>query len=175
VPLLKADKTAAQIVTFGGSAVYTEKSGGIAELNLSTHGMPGLSGPNVPIQLPPRPTTIPLSVWWYGAPISTSPSHIRIWRRSCSTARLRPPCWNALSGQFLFAADSPGKQLLRYLVSDAHIFFDKPGVAVLAGSPTGLDIQGGLPGVIDGGDGTNSNASLFDVDSEGELTLRLAT
>jgi hypothetical protein len=28
--------------------------------------------------------------------------------------------------------------------------------------------------VIDGGDGTTSNASLFDIDSEGELTLRFA-
>ena len=35
-------------------------------------------------------------------------------------------------------------------------------------------VEGSLLGVIDGGDGVTSNASLFDIDSEGELTLRFA-
>jgi hypothetical protein len=87
---------------------------------------------------------------------------------------LHAPCWNALAGHFLFAADSPGKQLLRYLVSDTNIFFDKPGAATLAGAPTDLAVADGLLGVIDGGDGVTSNASLFDIDSEGELSLRFA-
>jgi hypothetical protein len=85
---------------------------------------------------------------------------------------LHAPCWNALSGQFLFASDSPGKQLLRYLVSDSHVFFDKAAVASLTGSPTDLSIQNNLLGVIDGGAGGNSDVSLFDIGSEGELTLR---
>jgi hypothetical protein len=87
---------------------------------------------------------------------------------------LQAPCWNALSGQFLFSADSPGKQLLRYMVSDNNVFFDKPGVAMLSGSPTDLAVADRLLGVIDGGDGAISNASLFDIDSEGELSLRFA-
>jgi hypothetical protein len=64
--------------------------------------------------------------------------------------------------------------LLRYLVSDSNIFFDKPGAAQLAGPPTDLAIQNSLLGVIDGGNGVTSNVSLFDIDSEGELTLRFA-
>jgi len=85
---------------------------------------------------------------------------------------IHAPCWNALSGQFLYASDSPGSQLYRYLVSDANIFFDKAGVAKLAGAPTDLAVLNGLLGVIDGGNGVNSDVSLFDIDSEGELTLR---
>jgi len=46
VQLARADKSAAQIVTYDGGAVYSEKSGSIAELNLSTNGMAGLSGPH---------------------------------------------------------------------------------------------------------------------------------
>jgi hypothetical protein len=84
------------------------------------------------------------------------------------------PCWNALAGQFLYSSDSPGKQLLRYLVSDANIFLDKSAVATLAGAPTDLAADGNLLALIDGGDGVNSNASLFDIGAEGELTLRFA-
>jgi hypothetical protein len=80
------------------------------------------------------------------------------------------PCWNALSGHFLFSADSPGKQLLRYLVSDSNVFLDKVGVATLTGPPTDLAVQNNLLGVIDGGNGANSDVTLFDVSSEGEVT-----
>jgi len=41
------------------------------------------------------------------------------------------PCWNALSGHFLFSSDSPGTQLLRYLVSDSNVFLDNIGVTTL--------------------------------------------
>src|SRR5262249_35298933 len=44
--LARGDKTAAQIVSYSGGVVYTEKSGSIAELDLSTDGVAGLSGPN---------------------------------------------------------------------------------------------------------------------------------
>jgi hypothetical protein len=81
------------------------------------------------------------------------------------------PCWNALSGHFLFSSDSPGKQLLRYLVSDQNVFLDKTGVATLAGAPTDLAIKGTLLGVIDGGNGAYSDVALFNISSEGELTM----
>jgi hypothetical protein len=51
---------------------------------------------------------------------------------------------------------------------------DKIGVATLTGAPTDLTIQNNLLGVIDGGNGVNSNVSLFDVSSEGELTQRIS-
>ena len=83
---------------------------------------------------------------------------------------IHAPCWNALSGQFLYAADSPGKQLLRYLVSDTNIFYDKAAVATFNGSPTDLAASGKWLGVIDGGNGNGSNASIFQISPEGELT-----
>jgi hypothetical protein len=85
------------------------------------------------------------------------------------------PCWNALSGHFLFSSDSPGMQLVRYLVSDQNVFLDKIGVATLSGAPTDLTVQDSLLGVIDGGNGVNSDVTLFDVSSEGELTQRFVS
>jgi hypothetical protein len=57
-------------------------------------------------------------------------------------------------------------------VSDSNVFFDKPAVATLTGSPTDLAIENSLLGVIDGGNGVNSDVSLYDINAEGELTLR---
>jgi hypothetical protein len=193
VQLMIGDGSAAQIVSYSGGAVYTEKTGGITELSLSTNGMPGLSGPNVPVMLPTAPNNnTPFGLIGRGANVYVTIAHsdlevLVVNGKITSTASgptpfkdssgniIHAPCWNALSGQFLFSSDSPGKQLLRYLVSDSNIFFDKAGVATLAGPPTDLDIQNGLLAVIDSGNGfSTSNASLFDIDSEGELTLRFS-
>lgn len=192
VQLLRADKTAGQIVTYDGGAIYSETSGDIAEVNLSTNGIGGVSGPSRPVMLPAAPNNnTPLGMVGRGANVYATIAHsdletLIVNGQIVATATgptpfkdqsgnlTHAPCWNALSGHFLYSSDSPGKQLLRYLVSDTNIFFDKPGVATLNGAPTDLDIQDHLLGVIDGGDGVNSNASLFDIDSEGELTLRFA-
>jgi hypothetical protein len=192
VPLLVNDKTAGQIVAYDGGVAYTETSGIVAELNLSTDGMAGLSGPNVVVPLPAFPNNnTPLGLIGRGANIYVTIAHSDLEAlvvngqivsmaagptpfKDLSGNLTHAPCWNALSGQFLYSADSPGKQLLRYLVSDTNIFYDKPSVATLTGPPTDLAADGGLLGVIDGGDGVNSNASLFDIGAEGELTLRFA-
>jgi hypothetical protein len=192
VTLLRADKTAGQIVTYDGGAVYSETSGNISELTLSTDGMAGLSGPSVPVALPAAPNNnTPLGMIARGANVYATIAHSNLEAlvvngrivsmaagptpyQDSSGNLLHAPCWNALSGQFLFSSDSPGKQLLRYLVSDNNVFFDKPGAAQLAGSPTDLAIQNNLLGVIDGGNGVTSDVSLFDIDAEGELTLRFA-
>ena len=192
VQLLRGDKSAAQIVTFDGGAFYSEKSGGLAELNLDTNGTPGLSGPNRPVLLPAAPNNdTPFGMAARGANVYVTIAHSNLQAlvvngqitetaagptpfKDGSGNIIHAPCWNALSGHFLYSADSPGKQLYRYLVSDANIFFDKAGVAKLGGAPTDLDVHDGLLGVIDGGDGVTSNASLFAIDGEGELALLFA-
>jgi len=192
VTLLKADKTAGQIVTFDGGVVYSETSGNISELNLSTDGMAGLSGPSVPVPLPAAPNNnTPLGMIGRGANVYVTIAHSNLEAlvkngqivsmaagptpfQDSSGNLLHAPCWNGLSGQFLYSSDSPGKQLLRYLVSDTNVFFDKPAAAQLTGSPTDLAIQNGILGVIDGGNGVTSDVSLFNIDAEGELTLRFA-
>jgi hypothetical protein len=190
MPLLLGDKSAAQIVVYNGGVVYSEKTGSIAELNLSTDGAAGLSGPNRPVTLPAAPNNdTPFGMIARGANVYVTIAHSNLeglvvnGQLTTTVAGVTPfkdlsgnilhaPCWNALSGQFLYASDSPGGQLLRYLVSDNSVFFDKAGVAKLTGAPTDLAVSDSLLGVIDGGNGMLSNLSLFDIDSEGELTLR---
>jgi hypothetical protein len=192
ISLLLGDKSAGQIVTYDGGVAYTEKTGSVAEVTLSTDGMPGLGTTNQAVILPPAPNNnTPLGLIGRGANIYLTIAHsdleaLVVNGQIVSTAVgptpylnqagsiIHAPCWNALSGQFLYSADSPGKQLLRYLVSDTNIFYDKPGAALLSGAPTDLAIDGSLLGVIDGGNGTTSNASLFSIDSEGELSLLFA-
>ena len=192
VQLSKADKSAAQIVSYDGGVVYSEKSGGVAELNVSSNGMGGLSGPNRPVLLPNAPNNdTPFGIVARGANVYLTIAHSNLEAlivngQIASTAGgptpfkdqsgnfLHAPCWNALFGQFLYSADSPGKQILRYLVSDSNVFFDKANVATLSGAPTDVAVADGMLGVIDGGSGGISNASLFDIDSEGELALRFS-
>jgi hypothetical protein len=192
VQLSRGDKSAAQIVAFDGGVVYSEKSGGVAELNLSTNGIGGLSGPNRPVLLPTAPNNdTPFGMVARGANVYVTIAHSDIEAlvvdgqiasiaggpapfKDQSGGFLHAPCWNALSGQFLYSSDSPAKQILRYLVSNNSVFYDKANVARLAGAPTDLAVADGMLGVIDGGDGSVSNASVFDIDSEGELTLRFA-
>jgi hypothetical protein len=192
VQLLKGDKSAAQIVTYDGGVLYSEKSGSVAALDLSTNGVAGLAGPNRPVLLPAAPNNdTPYGMIGRGANVYVTIAHSNLEVlvvngqiiatgtgvtpfKDTAGNIIHAPCWNALSGQFLFSSDSPGKQLLRYLVSDSNVFFDKAAVAKLAGSPTDLAADQNLLGVIDGGDGATSNVSLFDIDAEGELTLRFA-
>lgn len=192
VQLAKADKSAAQIVSFDDGVMYTEKSGGVAQLGLSTNGFAGLTGPNRSILLPNAPNNdTPFGMIARGANVYVTIAHSNIESlvtngqiASLATVSTpykdaagnftHAPCWNALSGQFLFTSDSPAKQISRYLVSNASIFFDKAGVAKLNGSPTDITVAGKLLGVIDGGDGSASNVTLFDIDSEGELMRRFA-
>ena len=153
VELLTADKSAAQIVSYDGGVVYAEKSGTVAELNLSTNGSAGLTGPNRPVTLPPTPNNdTPFGMSARGANVYLAVAHsdleaLIVNGQIVSTAVgptpykdangkfLYAPCWNALSGQFLYSADSPGKQLLRYLVSDTNVFYDKPAAASSACPP----------------------------------------
>lgn len=189
VQLLLHDGSAAQIVTFDGGAIYSEKTGSVAELGLSAAH--GLTGPNVAVALPPAPeNNTPFGMVAQDAYVYLTIAHsdleaLVVNGAIVSTAMgptpymsngniIHAPCWNTLDGQFLFASDSPGQQILRFLVSDAHVFFDKQAVATLSGAPTDLFVAGGLLGVIDGGNGTVSDASVFNISSEGELTLSFA-
>jgi hypothetical protein len=189
VPLLRSDKTAAQVVTFDGGVVYSEKSGSVAELDLGTNGVAsGITGPNRAVALPDAPNNdTPFGMIGRGGNVYLTIAHSNLEAlivngKIAATAGgptpfkdaagnlLHAPCWNALHGQFLYSSDSPGKQILRYLVSDSSIFFDK-SAAPLGGSPSDLAADGNLLGVIDGGSSNVADVSLFGIDSEGELTL----
>lgn len=188
--LLIGDGSSAQIVSFANGAIYSEKTGSIGILQLTSGG--AISGPGTPVELPAAPNNnTPFGMVADGAYVYATIAHsdleaLIVNGQIVSTAIgptpftnsegaiIHAPCWNALRGHFLFSADSPGKQLLRYLVSDSNVFFDKTGVATLNGAPTDLDIQDNLLGVIDGGNGVNSDVTLFEVNHEGELTMRFS-
>ena len=55
VQLEIGDKSAAQIVSYNGGVVYSEKTGAVTELSLDTDGMSGISGPNKVVVLPTAP------------------------------------------------------------------------------------------------------------------------
>ncbi len=191
VNLERGDGTAAQVVIYAGGAIYSETSGDITEVSFATSAAPGVSGPNVPVPLPPAPNNnTPFGMVARGPYVYATIAHSDLETliangQIVSMAQgqtpfmnggniTHAPCWNTLAGQFLFAADSPGQQVTRFLVSDANVFLDKTTVAQLSGAPTDLFAAGSLLAVIDGGNGTTSDASVFNMDAEGELTLSFA-
>ena len=190
VQLARGDGSAAQIVSYDGGAAYTEKSGGIGLLSVSTNGFGGVSGPSRAVLLPNAPNNdTPFGLVGRGANLYVTIAHSNLETlvvngqivsmaasqtpyKDANGGFLHAPCWNALHGQFLYSTDSPGKQILRYLVSDTNVFFDRAAVAKTTGSGTDLGVLDDMLGVIDGGDGTVSNATLFDIGTEGDLTMR---
>ena len=188
--LLIGDGSSAQIITYAGGAVYSEKTGSIGLLNVTADG--AISGQSVPVELPPAPdNNTPFGMAADGANVYATIAHsdlqvLIVNGKIVSTAIgptpftnqqgaiIHAPCWNALDGHFLFSSDSPGMQLLRYLVSDSNVFLDKIGVATLTGAPTDLAVRYNLLGVIDGGNGVYSDVTLFELSYEGELTQRFA-
>jgi len=79
VQLARGDKSAAQIVSFDGGVVYSEKSGSVAELNLSTNGMAGLPDRTgrCRCRMPNNDTPFGMVA---RAPTFTSPLLTRIWK-----------------------------------------------------------------------------------------------
>ena len=191
-PLSHSDGSAAQVVGLNGAVAYTEKSGTIAIAAVGASGAPGLTGLQQTVTLPVAPLNdTPFGIVGRGANLYATIAHsdeevLVVNAKIVSTANgpvpylkpgggfLHAPCWNTLSGQYLYAADSPGQQVLRYLVSDTNVFYDTPVGPKFGGAPTDLFAAGNLLGVIDGGDGNTSNASILTIDGEGELALKFS-
>jgi hypothetical protein len=191
-PLLHSDGSAAQVVGINGGVAYSEKSGTISIAAVSASGTPGLTGAQQAVTLPPAPNNdTPFGMAGRGAnlyaTIAHSDENVLIVNakivsnatgpvpfKNASGAIIHAPCWNTLSGQYMYSSDSPGQQVLRYLVSDTNVFYDTPVGPRLAGAPTDLFASDDLLAVIDGGDGATSNASLMTIDDQGELTMKFS-
>lgn len=83
------------------------------------------------------------------------------------------PCWLALSGPFLFSANSPSMSISRYAVYGQKMVQDAAVAATVNGSPTDIASSGRLLAAIDG-NGQLSHLSIFKIDEDGNLTLRSA-
>ena len=84
------------------------------------------------------------------------------------------PCWLTLVGPFLFSSNSPSMSVSRYFVHGTQIVQEAAVAAHFNGAPTDIDSGDGMVAVIDG-NGAMSHLSIFDVDEDGNLTLKVAT
>lgn len=95
-----------------------------------------------------------------GAVLTTTPSVTQ-----------QAPCWLTLTGPFLFSSNSPSMTISRYAVYGQKIVQDAAVAAQLNGTPTDIDVSGGVLAVIDGA-GAKSHLSIFEVDEDGNLSLQ---
>jgi hypothetical protein len=84
------------------------------------------------------------------------------------------PCWLTLVGPFLFSSNSPSLSVSRYAVYGQKIVQDAAVAASFNGAPTDITSGDGLVAVIDG-NGPVSHLSVFQVDEDGNLTLKAAS
>ncbi len=83
------------------------------------------------------------------------------------------PCWLALVGPFLYSSNSPSMSVSRYAVYGQKIVQDAAVAATFNGDPTDIASGDGLLAVLDG-NGSVSHLSIFSVDEDGNLTLKMA-
>jgi hypothetical protein len=98
-PLLRSDKSAAQIVAFNGGVVYSEKSGSVAQLELGAAIGGGLSGPNRTIALPATPNNdTPFGMIARGDNVYLTIAQPDLRSSALSRAVLLPTGWRAGEG-----------------------------------------------------------------------------
>ena len=81
------------------------------------------------------------------------------------------PCWTTRVGKYVFTANTGSKTISRLIGTGNNIFVDAPVAAnvTAGGSPSDIDADGGVLGVIDRGGG-QAHLSLFTYNTFGELT-----
>jgi len=81
------------------------------------------------------------------------------------------PCWMTRAGKYLFTANTGSKTISRLIATGNNIFVDSAVAANVAagGSPSDIDSDHGVLGVIDRGAG-QAHLSLFTYNAFGELT-----
>ena len=81
------------------------------------------------------------------------------------------PCWTTRIGKYVFTANTASRTISRLAGTGSHILVDDPTAAhlVTGGSPTDLDADSGVLGVIDHVAG-QSHLSFFAYNKFGELT-----
>lgn len=80
------------------------------------------------------------------------------------------PCWMTRSGKYLFTANTGSRTVSRLVATGNNVFVDAltPATIATGGSPSDIDADGGVLGVIDRGGGS-SHLSLFYMNDFGEL------
>ncbi len=180
VPLLKADGSAAQVGVVRKQLVITEKSNVIETVDLLDDG--AVSGVATLVQNIPANVNAPFGLVTRGNDAYVTIAHadeISLVRNSAvltvtGSGTQHAPCWLTLDGPFLFSSNSPSMSISRYVVFGRSITQQEAVAAHLNGAPTDIDSGDGLVAVIDGS-GPVSHLSVFDVDDDGNLTLKAVT
>jgi len=175
--LLLADGSAAQVGVLDDQLILTEKNNVIETVNLgfdgAVHGVASLVGNipanvNAPFGLVTRDNEAYVTI--------AHANEISLVRQDSvvtvtGSGTQNAPCWLALDGPYLYSANSPSQSVSRYLVFGTKIVQAKAVAASFNGNPTDVAYRDGQLGVIDGA-GSVSHLSVFDVDGDGDLTLR---
>lgn len=179
VTLLKADGSAAQVGVLPNQLIITEKSNTIETVNL----LPGGAVGGVPTLVKDIPSNVntPFGLVTRGNDAYVTIAHaneISLVRNDTvltvtGSGTQSAPCWLTLVGPFLFSSNSPSMSVSRYAVYGQKIVQDAAVAASLGGDPTDIASGEGLVAVVDG-NGTLSHLSIFTVDEDGNLTLRIA-
>jgi hypothetical protein len=176
--LLKADGSAAQVGILPGQLIISEKSNVIETVELSdgaVSGLPTLMG-NIPSNV-----NAPFGLVTRGDKAYVTIAHaneISLVRHDevltvTGSGTQSAPCWATLVGPFLFSSNSPSKSVSRYVVFGDKIVQDAAVAVSLNGNPTDIASGDGYVAVIDG-NGMVSHLSIFKVDTEGNLKLKIA-
>jgi hypothetical protein len=176
-PLFKADGSAAQVGVLDGQLVITEKSNAIETVNLDKHGAV-VGAASLVADIPANVNT-PFGLATRGRNAYVTIAHadeISLVRNDAvltvtGSGTQHAPCWVTLDGPFLFSANSPSMSVSRYVVYGQKIVQDAAVIAQFNGSPTDIAYNAGLAAVIDHS-GTVSHLSIFDVDEDGNFSLR---
>jgi hypothetical protein len=179
VTLLKADGSAAQVGVLPNQLIITEKSNTIETVNL----LPGGAVSGVPTLVTNIPSNVnaPFGLITRGNDAYVTIAHaneISLVRNGTvltvtGSGTQSAPCWLALVEPFLFSSNSPSMSVSRYAVYGQKIVQDAAVAASFNGHPTDIASGEGLIAVIDG-NGPISHLSIFTVDEDGNLALRIA-
>lgn len=177
VTLLLADGSAAQVGVLNNQVIITEKKNTIETVNLLHDGE--VSGVPSLVQNIPQNVDTPFGLVTRGNNAYVTIAHadeISLVRNGAvltttGSGTQHAPCWVTLAGPFLYSSNSPSKSVSRYAVYGQKIVQDAAIAATLNGSPTDIASGAGLIAVVDGS-GQLSHLSIFQVDEDGNLTLK---
>jgi hypothetical protein len=177
--LLVADGSAAQVGVLPDHLVISEKSNVIETVDLSDDGY--VTGTATLVANIPSNVNAPFGLVTRGNDAYVTIAHaneISLVRDGAvltvtGSGTQSAPCWVALDGPFLFSSNSPSSSVSRYAVYGQKIIQDDAVAASFNGNPTDIASGAGILAVIDG-NGTVSHLSIFAVDEDGNLTLKIA-
>jgi len=179
VSLIKSDGSAAQVGVLPNELIITEKSNAIETVELLPGG--SVTGVATLVMNIPSNVSAPFGLVTRGndAYVSIAAAdEISLARKgdvlaTTPTAAQHAPCWVALAGPFLYSTNTASRSISRFAVYGQKIVSDAPVAAVMNGGPIDVAAADGLLAVIDVA-GSLSHISIFMVDEDGNLTLRVA-